>query len=131
MKQEMKRLGDAELEIMLVLWDAPRPVTAGYILEQLKGRRSWALSTLMTALARLADKGFVACDRSTRTNYYTPLVSEQAYKDRESRSFLQKLHAGSLPSLVAGLYGSNAISDRDLEELRALIDRLEGGNAHG
>ena len=37
MKDQPKRLGDAELEIMQILWAAPQPeVTAGYILERLQ-----------------------------------------------------------------------------------------------
>ncbi len=131
MKQERKKLGDAELDIMLAIWQAPGPVTSTWLLEQLRGKRDWPLSALMTTLARLADKGFVACDRSTRTNYYSALVSEAEYKARESSSFLQRLHAGSLPSLVAGLYGSQAIGNAELEELRALIDTLEGGDQDG
>ena len=46
-------LGEAELEIMQILWSAREPRTASQILAQLQGRRTWALSTLMTALARL------------------------------------------------------------------------------
>ena len=39
----MKRLGDAELEIMLTVWAAREPVTSGYVSGALKGRRDWAL----------------------------------------------------------------------------------------
>lgn len=131
MKQDYKRLGDAELDIMLALWKADGPVTSTWLQQTLRGKRDWPLSTLMTTLARLADKGFVACDRTTRTNYYTALVREEDYKARESRSFLQRLHAGSLPSLVAGLYDSRAIGDAELDELRTLIDTLEGGGQDG
>ena len=55
----IKKLGDAELEIMEVLWDSSEPLTSGYILEQIRPTRKWALSTLMATLARLTDKGFV------------------------------------------------------------------------
>ncbi|MDO5601568.1 MAG: BlaI/MecI/CopY family transcriptional regulator [Oscillospiraceae bacterium] len=127
MEKTLKKLGDAELEIMLVLWEGKAPLTASCILQQLKGRRDWALSTLMTVLARLVEKGFVACDRSTRTNYYTALIGEKEYKSFEGRSFLNKLHRGSLPDLVAGLYDSRAIGNAELDELRALIDSLEDG----
>ena len=58
-----KKLGEAELEIMQVIWDSKSPVPSNYILKELKGRRKWQLSTLMTSLTRLADKGFVSCDR--------------------------------------------------------------------
>ena len=39
----MKRLGDAELEIMLAVWGAGGPVQSGYIHQQLRGSRDWAL----------------------------------------------------------------------------------------
>ncbi len=118
------RLGDAELEIMQAIWAADRPVTSTWVQRQLADRRPWALSTLMTTLARLAGKGFIACDRSTRTNYYTALVKEADYKAAESRSFLRRMHAGSLRSLAASLCGDESLSPREAGELRALLDKL-------
>ena len=115
-----KRLGEAELEIMQILWSAQAPLTA-----QLGDRRTWALSTLMTALARLGEKGFVRCDRSTRTNLYTPTLSAQTYQAQEGQSFLARLYGNSLPSLVASLYDSRAIGKAELQELRDYLDHLE------
>lgn len=123
--EKMKRLGDAELEIMQVIWQAQKPVTSSFILEHLEGRRKWALSTLMTVLTRLADKGFLLCDRSTHNNLYSAVIAEQAYKASESRSFLEKLYGNSLQSLVANLYSSKAVKPEDLKELRTFLDELE------
>ncbi|MDF2873051.1 MAG: transcriptional repressor, CopY family [Anaerocolumna sp.] len=128
MSDKIKRLGDAELEIMLVIWETIEPVTSNYILERLHNRRNWALSTLMTTLTRLADKGFVYCDRSTRTNYYSALISEQDYKVKESRSFLERLYGNSLQSLVANLYDSNTIDDDEISELQKLIEEIQRRN---
>lgn len=122
-------LGDAELEIMQAVWAAGEPVTSTEIQRRLAGRRGWALSTLMTTLARLADKGFVSCDRSSRTNYYSALVGEAEYKAAESRSFLQRMHAGSLRSLAASLAGDERLAPREAEELRRLLDKLGGPEA--
>ena len=124
MSDKMKRLGDAELEIMLSIWEADQPVTASYILEQIKCKRKWALSTLMTILSRLCDKGFVSCDRSTRTNYYSAVIPEQDYKASEGRTFLGKLYGNSVGSLITSLYSSKVIDDNDLSELRRLIDEI-------
>lgn len=118
-----KKLGDAELEIMNVLWRESEPVTSGHILDRLE--RGWALSTLMTALSRLAAKGFVSCDRSTRTNLYTALVREEDYKSSESRSFLERMFGGSARKLVASLYDSQSITDEDISDLHRLIEELE------
>lgn len=123
-----KRLGDAELEIMMILWHAEAQLTATQIQEALRGRRDWPLSTLMTALSRLEKKGFVNCDRTTRTNLYRALISEAAYKQNESRSFLEKLYDNSLQNFVATLYDARAIDERDLDDLKRLISDLERKN---
>ena len=125
MSNMLKKLGEAELEIMQVIWDSENPVTSNYILNELQGRRKWQLSTLMTSLARLADKGFVSCDRSTGSNLYTSIISENEYKAGASKHFLEKVYNNSIQSMIATLYSSKAIKDSDVEELRNFLDQLE------
>ncbi len=125
MGNSIKRLGDAELEIMKVLWRSVLPVTSSYILEELKGKRKWGLSTLMTSLARLSEKGFVYCDRTTRTNLYSVLVAENEYKVQESKSFLEKFYGNSLQSMVTNLYSNKVIDHTDIEELQDYLKQLE------
>lgn len=130
--RELKRLGDAELEIMLAIWAGKTPVTSTFVLEQLEGRRRWALSTVMTSLTRLCGKGYLVCDRSSGSNLYSPLVTEEEYKAAESRSFMERLYGNSFQSLVTNLYNSKLIENADLDELRSFLDKLEkegDGNA--
>ncbi|MDO4539668.1 MAG: BlaI/MecI/CopY family transcriptional regulator [Syntrophomonadaceae bacterium] len=129
MKNKMKRLPDAELEIMLIVWKAGGPVSSSYVLEQLSGRRQWALATLMTVLARLVDKGFLYCEKQGRHNLYRAAIGEDEYKTMESRSMLEKLHGNSFKNLVASLYDGKAIDESDLAELRLYLDAIEAGSA--
>lgn len=121
----IKKLGEAELEIMQVIWNSEHPVTSNYILKELQGRREWQLSTLMTSLKRLSDKGFVNCDRSTGSNLYTSIISEMEYKTGASKHFLEKLYNNSIQNMVATLYNNKAIENSDIEELRNFLDKLE------
>ena len=121
----LKKLGEAELEIMQVIWDSEAPVTSNYILKELQGRRKWQLSTLMTSLTRLSDKGFVNCDRSTGSNLYTSIISENEYKAGASKHFLEKLYNNSIQNMIATLYSNKAIKDDDVEELRNFLDKIE------
>lgn len=82
----MKKLSEAEFEIMQVLWRHHAPMTSNQLLAEMGDGRNWKLASLMTVLARMAEKGAVYCDRSTRTNYYTALVSEEEYKLAEGRA---------------------------------------------
>ncbi|MDO4539949.1 MAG: BlaI/MecI/CopY family transcriptional regulator [Syntrophomonadaceae bacterium] len=125
MSTEIKRLGDAELEIMQAVWAAGEAVNSARIQEALRGKRDWALSTLLTALNRLCEKGFLACEKQGRGNLYRALVEQEAYLQRESRSFLQKMYGNSVTGLVASLYDGKTISDSDMAELRRYLERWE------
>ncbi|WP_343209768.1 BlaI/MecI/CopY family transcriptional regulator [Anaerolentibacter hominis] len=125
MEEKKKRLGEAELEIMQVLWKAGSPVTSNYILDKLRGKRKWALSTLMTSLSRLGEKGFVDCDRSCRNNQYSALLKEEDYKVSESRSFLKKLYNNSFHNLVTTLYDGHMLEEKDLDELRRFLNQMD------
>ncbi|MCL1916720.1 MAG: BlaI/MecI/CopY family transcriptional regulator [Peptococcaceae bacterium] len=121
-KKKEPKLSEAEMEIMAIIWEGGGPLTSNFILDHLTGR-AWALSTVMTALARLCEKGFVYCDRSTRTNYYTTTLTRDEYLERESRDFLEKMHGNSIASMVTALNNSGAINEEDLNELRKILDK--------
>lgn len=120
----MKKLSDAELEIMHVLWAHKEPLTSNQILSEMGDKRNWKLASLMTVLARMAEKEAVYCDRSTRTNYYSVLVSEEQYKLMESESFLERLYDRSAKNLIASLYQGRKMSKENIQELREYLDSL-------
>lgn len=121
----MKKLSEAEFEIMQVLWRHEAPMTSNQLLREMGDNRSWKLASLMTVLARMAEKGAVYCDRTTRTNYYSALVSEEEYKLAEGTSFLEKLFHRSARDFIASLYQGKKMSPEDIRELREYLDELE------
>ena len=125
MGNTLKNLGEAEFENMQAIWNSEQPVTSNYLLKELEGQRKWQLSTLMTSLTRLTNKGFIACDRSTGTNLYSPIVSESDYKAKEGKNFLQKLYSNSIQNMVATLYGNKVLKASDMAELRDYLDKIE------
>ncbi len=122
--ETIKRLPDSELEIMMIIWEADQPVSSAYIIDKLEGEKSWAHTTVLNFLARLVDRGFVETSKQGRFNYYKPLISEKDYLQKESKTFLEKMHKNSLKSLVTALYDGDAISKEDLEELSNFVDEV-------
>ena len=120
----MRRLLDAELEVMKVLWelgpDTPRSELEGGL-----APFGWAANTVNTYLSRLADKGFVAVRREGRTNLYTPLVGREDYLSFDSRAVVDRLY-GSPRNFVAAL-AREGLEAGELEELQALLEELKGG----
>lgn len=79
----------------------------------------------MTSLSRLSDKGFVSCDRTMGSNLYTSIISENDYKTKESKHFLEKLYNNSIQNMVATLYSNKAIENSDIQDLRKFLDNFE------
>ena len=112
---QTKRLPDAELEVMQTIWTLTPPVTAAEV--QQHASSDWKMTSVLTFLSRLTDKGFLSCTKEGRQNLYTPLVSEEDYSQRES--------GGSVKNLVASLSDAGALSEQDIDELRAFLDAQE------
>lgn len=122
MERHDVRLPDAELEVMKALWSLERyPAHTGEIAARLD--KSWKAPTLLKLLSRLEDRGFVAGTKEGRANGYTPLVEERDYLSRESRSFLERVHGGSLSSLVASLYPEVSLTQEDLAALERILEK--------
>lgn len=124
MDKTIRRLPDAELEVMQAVWACEAPVARADIDAKLKGTHPMALTTLLTVLTRLADKGFVRIEKQGRSARYIPLVRREEYLAQQSRRFLDKLCGGSLPAFAAALCDSG-LSREELAELRRLLERDE------
>lgn len=120
------RLPDAELDVMQALWQAGEPRRPSQLLEALHGKREWSLSTMQVLLTRLHEKGFVTLSCEKRFHYYAPAVSEEAYRIGETRSFLERMHGGSIKSLVAALVECDGLSADDLDEIAAILEHAKG-----
>lgn len=119
-----QRLPDAELDVMMAIWENEEPKSSTEILEAVSQKRSWQLPTLMTVLSRLVNKGFLQCEKQGRFNLYTAHIAKDDYIKSESKTMLEKLYGNSISSLVASLAGGGAISAEELRELRETVDTL-------
>ena len=117
---KVKKIPEAELEIMLIAWEAEEAVTSDYIMERL--HKDWTKPTLLKLLTRLCEREFLRCDKEGRHNLYTVLVPREDYVQEASGTLLQKLHHNSLTSLVASLYDGQKVGKADLEELKRFIE---------
>lgn len=117
-----RRLPDGELAVMQALWSCTPPVTSGEIQQRLKESHPMALTTLLTVLTRLAEKGFVKIEKEGRSSRYYPLVTRETYLAGQSRHFLEQLCGGSISAFAAALCDSG-LTREELNELRDLLER--------
>ena len=124
MKSSIRRLPDAELEVMQAIWACTAPAARTEINEILNDTHPMALTTLLTVLTRLSEKGFIKIEKNGRSSQYTPLISRQDYLAGQSSHFLHKLCGGSL-SVFANALCDSGLTKEELDTLRSLLERNE------
>ncbi len=123
MKRFEKRLPDAELEIMKVIWHNPCPISTSEVKKIIDSEtdNNWTQQTLQSLLNRLIAKEFIKKDKRGKEYIYTPLVEEKAYVEYESGEFLRKMHSNSVVGLMKALFDGKKISQEDISELEELF----------
>jgi len=123
MKSNIKKLPEAELQVMLAVWKCDAAFSASEVLRILE--KNYVLPTLMTVLSRLIKKGYLSLEKQGRNNVYRALVSEQEYRQLESRSLLQTLFQDSVKNFVTALYDGKELGQDEVAELKSFLDGLE------
>ena len=118
----MKKLPDAELELMMIIWDAEKPVTRVEIEEKLSEDRDMLPNTILTLLTRLEKRGFLKKVRDGKINYYSALVDKEPYLKEASQGILNRMFKGSLKNFAAALYDGEELSEEDAAELMEFLE---------
>jgi predicted transcriptional regulator len=120
-----KRITDAELDVMEVLWGADEPLTAADIAERIDPTRDWTLATVKTMLSRLAAKQAISYRVEGRRFLYSPAIARESYVGSESRRFVDKLFGGRLSPLVARLVEEDSLDEEDIAAIEAILKELK------
>ena len=120
----IKKLPDAELEVMHAIWACEPPVLRSDIHELLKESHPMAPTTLLTLLTRLADKNFIRIEKTGRFAKYYPLVNEEEYLASESHLFIKKVFKGNV-SVFANALCDSGLTKEELSMLRELLEKNE------
>ena len=105
-----KKLGDAELKVMQVLWRTGG-CPARQVAEEMTAAWGWNANTTYTLLRRCVHKGAV---RRTEPGFFcTPCVAREEVQRSAAGALLEKL--------FAGLLGSKRLSKDELARLEAMV----------
>ncbi len=113
----MKKLPDAEFDIMKVVWANEPPITTNIIMQQLGHKREWKAQTVISLMLRLVERGFIRTEKNGKERTYFPLISKEDYLKFETGDFMERFHGNSFARLVATLYDGNKIKASDLDQL--------------
>lgn len=120
----IKKLPDAEFEIMKAVWDSEEPVTSSVLTEKLRhtlSEKDWKPQTVLTMLVRLEKKGYLRSEKLAKERSYYTRVTREDYLNIEAESLKSRFDSASLNGIVKALCSSKIDHD-DLNELKKWLE---------
>jgi len=129
----MKELSPQEVTIMQIVWNAEDDfMTAREIesaMHSLDGKER-NISSLMTVLGKLADKGYLNPVKVFRKpTRYIPLIAEAEYKAFATEKFMDKVHNGEFSSFLSALVERKGYTKQEISEMREMLEGWWGKDA--
>lgn len=121
----MIAISEAESRVMQVLWDRG-PSTAEEVVAALAGVEDWREATVKTLLNRLLKKRAIVAEPEGRRYRYTTRLKQSEWVLQESGGLVDRLFGGRVAPLVAHFSQHGRLSKSDIDELRRLIEEIDG-----
>lgn len=118
-------LSDAEWKLMNLLWEQS-PRTIMELTAAAREDTGWSKNTVITMLSRLEAKSAVRHEEGGRAKRYFPVISQAEAAREETKNFLDKVYGGSLGLMMSAMVDSRALSEADIAELSAILDKAGG-----
>lgn len=119
---ETPKIFESEYHFCLIMWEH-EPVTTVELVKLCQERLDWKRTTTYTVIKRLGERGVLKNEDGTITS----LVSKEEAQAREINTLVEEKFQGSLPAFIAAFTRRQDISDKELDEVQRMIDRIRRG----
>lgn len=119
---KIKKIPEAELEIMLIIWQAHKQINTSEIMAFLNSvQGSQSLQMVQSLLNRLQERGYIECEKIGRFNHYKEKISFEDYRDNTTKNLILKFYNNSPLTLVSSLIESNSLNEKEYEEIQHML----------
>ena len=119
---ETPKVYESEYRFCMILWEN-EPIKSKELVKLCKEKLGWKSTTTYTVIKRLSERGIL----KNENTIVTSLVSRDEVQAAEIGELVEKKFEGSLPAFIAAFTKSQKLSDAELDEVQAMIDRYRRG----
>ena len=118
----------SELEILQVLWEHG-PSTVRFVNDILnEKKREVNYTSTLKLMQIMTEKGLLVRDESQMKHVYAPAQPEEKIKSLLLNRFVESLYNGSAASLMVHLLGNKKPSQKELDAIRDLLNKMDKQN---
>ena len=122
---EIPQIFDGEYKLAQIVWDHA-PMATHDLVEKCQEQLGWKRTTTYTVLKKLCERGVFR----TENKQVTVLIPRERVQLSQGEAFLGRAFGGSLPGFIAAFAKEKRLSQKDVDEIRRLIDDYEERNGH-
>jgi len=115
---------ESELEILQVIW-LHGPVSVRFVNDELNRNKRVGYTTTLKLMQIMREKGLLMRSEDGRKHVYNVVIKEKEAKNLLLDKFVKTAFGGSAMDLVMQALGNHRTTPDELEELKALIDKIE------
>lgn len=115
---------NSELEILTLLWEMQQ-ATAREVHEQLAKTKNTGYTTTLKIIQNMFEKGMVTRKPKGQTHIYHAVVKQRDIQQQMLGGFVNKVFSGSSQNLILQALGNQKPDQNELDEIRAMLDKLE------
>ena len=119
---ETPKVFESEYRFCLILWEH-EPIKSSELVNLCRERLGWKPTTTYTVIKRLSERGVL----KNENTIVSSLVSKDEVQASEINEMVEKTFEGSLPAFIAAFTKHQKISEKELDEVQAMIDRYRKG----
>ena len=117
------RLGAVEAHFADIVWKNA-PLTTRALVALCEKELHWKRTTTYTVLKKLCERGLFKTEDST----VTPLLSREAFYAMQSEHVIDAGFDGSLPAFIAAFTSRKRLSQKELDDIRRMIDAYDSAS---
>ena len=117
---ETPKVYESEYRFCLILWEH-EPIKSKDLVKLCQEKLGWKSTTTYTVIKRLSERGIL----KNENTIVTSLVSKDAVQAAEIDELVEKKFEGSLPAFVAAFTKNRKLTDTEIDEVQAMIDRYK------
>lgn len=111
-------LGNIEGRFADLIWEN-EPISTADLIKLCEKKLGWKRTTMYTVLKKLSDRGLFENKNGTVAS----VISRQEFYARQSEQYVENSFQGSLPSFLAAFTSRKKLSDKEIEELKRIIEK--------
>ena len=117
----MPTMGALESKFADIIWSR-EPLASKELVKLAEEELSWKSTTSYTVLKRLCERGIFRL----QDKVVTSLISREEFYGMKSEQFVEETFDGSLPAFIAAFGTRKKLTEKEVVELKTLIDGLRG-----